>query len=74
MMEFEGQNNDFGGTKRYNNIPLVPPNFCGPPTMVAVVVDFKDRVSHGHSRALFKTAGLTLGIDILTMTMVKLCS
>ena len=22
MMEFEGQNNDFGGTKRYNNIPL----------------------------------------------------
>ena len=24
MMEFEGQNNDFGGTKRYNNIPLVP--------------------------------------------------
>ena len=21
MMEFEGQNNDFGGTKRYNNIP-----------------------------------------------------
>ena len=24
MMEFEGQNNDFGGTKRYNNVPLVP--------------------------------------------------
>ena len=44
-MEFEGQNNDFGGTKRYNNIPLVPPNSCGPPTMVAVVVDFKDRGS-----------------------------
>ena len=22
MMEFEGQNNDFGGTKSYNNIPL----------------------------------------------------
>ena len=42
-MEFEGQNNDFGGTKRYNNIPLVPPNSFGPPTMVAVVVDFKDR-------------------------------
>ena len=40
MMEFEGQNNDFGGTKRYNNIPLVPPNSFGPPTMVA---DFKDR-------------------------------
>ena len=48
MMEFEGQNNDFGGTKRYNNIPLVPPNSFGPPTMVAVVVDFKDR-------ALFST-------------------
>ena len=46
MMEFEGQNNDFGGTKRYNNIPLVPPNSFGPPTMVAVVVDFKDRDSH----------------------------
>ena len=43
MMEFEGQNNDFGGTKRYKAIPLVPPNFFGPPTMVAVVVDFKDR-------------------------------
>ena len=43
MMEFEGQNNDFGGTKRYNNIPLVPPNSFGPPTMVAVVPDFKDR-------------------------------
>ena len=43
MMEFEGQNNDFGGTKSYNNIPLVPPNSFGPPTMVAVVVDFKDR-------------------------------
>ena len=42
-MEFEEQNNDFGGTKRYNNIPLVPPNSFGPPTMVAVVVDFKDR-------------------------------
>ena len=42
-MEFEGQNNDFGGTKRYNNIPLVPPNSFGPPTMVAMVVDFKDR-------------------------------
>ena len=39
MMEFEGQNNDFGGAKRYNNIPLVPPNSFGPPTMVAVVVD-----------------------------------
>ena len=43
MMEFEGQNNDFGGTKRYKAIPLVPPNSFGPPTMVAVVVDFKDR-------------------------------
>ena len=39
MMEFEGQNNDFGGTKRYKAIPLVPPNSFGPPTMVAVVVD-----------------------------------
>ena len=43
MMEFEGQNNDFGGTIRYKAIPLVPPNSFGPPTMVAVVVDFKDR-------------------------------
>ena len=43
MVEFEGQNNDFGGTKSFNNIPLVPPNSFGPPTMVAVVVDFKDR-------------------------------
>ena len=50
MMEFEGQKMDFGGTKRYINIPLVPPKFLwyplnsfGPPTMVAVVVDFKDR-------------------------------
>ena len=44
MMEYEGQNNDIWGTKRYNNIPLVPPNSFGLPTMVAVVVDFKDRV------------------------------
>ena len=51
MMEFEGQNNDFGGTKRYNNIPSdqrlkgfgPPKNSFGPPTMVGVVVDFKDR-------------------------------
>ena len=42
MMEFEGQNNAFGGTKRYNNIPLVPPNSCGPPPMGAVGPDFKD--------------------------------
>ena len=42
-MEFEGQNNDFGGTKRYNNIPLVPPNSFGPPPMGAVGPDFKDR-------------------------------
>ena len=46
-----GQNNDFGRTKRVSkifskktvNIPLVPPNSFGPPTMVAVVPDFKDR-------------------------------
>ena len=31
--------------KKTVNIPLVPPNFFGPPTMVAVVPDFKDRVS-----------------------------
>ena len=47
-MEFEGQNNDFGGTKRYNNIPLVPPNSFGPPPMGAVGLDFKDRVHQGH--------------------------
>ena len=53
MMEFEGQNNDFGGTKRYNNIPLdqrlkgfgppkflwSPPNSFGPPPMGAVGLD-----------------------------------
>ena len=38
------QDNDFGGTKRYINIHLVPTNSFGPPTMVAVVADFKDRV------------------------------
>ena len=43
MMEFEGQNNDFGGTKSYNNIPLVPPNSFGPTPMGAVGLDFKDR-------------------------------
>ena len=51
MMEFEGQNNDFGGTKRYNNIPLVPPNFFGPPPMGAVGPDFKDRVDTGHNHS-----------------------
>ena len=53
MMEFEGQNNDFGGTKRYNNTPLdqrllkalVPPNSFGPPPMGAVGLDLKDRGS-----------------------------
>ena len=34
---------DFGGTKSYNNIPLVPPNSFGPPPMGAVGLDFKDR-------------------------------
>ena len=39
MMEFEGQNNDFGGTKRYNNTPLDqrlkgfgPPKFLWSPS------------------------------------------
>ena len=59
-MEFEGQNNDFGGTKRYNNIPLVPPNSCGPPTMVAVVVDFKDRVC-----IIFLLVGSNWSINLL---------
>ena len=46
--EFEGQNNDFGGTKRHNYIPLVPPNSFGPPPMGAVGIDFKDRSGDCH--------------------------
>ena len=44
------QNNDLGGPKDTITSlwtkglePLVPPNSFGPPTMVGVVVDFKDR-------------------------------
>ena len=40
LTEFEWKINDFGGTKRSNNIPSVLPNSFGPPTVVAVVADF----------------------------------
>ena len=62
-MEFEERNNDLGGTinriwgaeqwflgnQKMQNHSLVPPNSFGPPTMVAVVVDFKDRAPEAGS-------------------------